>query len=132
MFYSGIDLHKRSSTITTLSAAGEIIDRRRLREVNSEMKRRDLRPMQVRDAEPDGRFDQRIEHRLEIEGRAADDLEDVGGGGLLLERLVELTIARRQLGEQTDILDSNDGLSGECFQQLDLPLREKSGLGSRN
>ena len=32
-------------------------------------------------------FDQRIEHRLQIEGRAADDLEHVGGGGLLLQRL---------------------------------------------
>ena len=27
---------------------------------------------------------QRIEHRLQIEGRAADDLEYVGGCGLLL------------------------------------------------
>ena len=30
-------------------------------------------------------FDQRIEHRLQIECRAADDLEHVGGGGLLLQ-----------------------------------------------
>src|SRR5262249_14425094 len=33
------------------------------------------------------RFDECVEHRLQIEGRAADDLENVGGGGLLLERL---------------------------------------------
>ena len=31
---------------------GDIIDRRRLREVNSEMKRRDLRPVEVREAQP--------------------------------------------------------------------------------
>src|SRR5262249_4561226 len=31
------------------------------------------------------RFNERLQHRLEIEGRAADDLEYVGGGGLLLE-----------------------------------------------
>ena len=31
---------------------GDIVDRRRLREVNSDMKRHDLRPVQVRDAEP--------------------------------------------------------------------------------
>ena len=37
-------------------------------------------------AEPGRRFDQRLEHRLQIEGRAADDLEHVGGGGLLLQR----------------------------------------------
>jgi hypothetical protein len=29
-------------------------------------------------------MDERIEHGLQIEGRAADDLEHVGGGGLLL------------------------------------------------
>ena len=34
------------------------------------------------------RFDQRIEHRLQIERRAADDLEHVGGGRLLLQRFV--------------------------------------------
>jgi hypothetical protein len=32
------------------------------------------------------RFNERLQHRLEIKGRAADDLEDVGGGGLLLQR----------------------------------------------
>ena len=32
------------------------------------------------------RLDQRVEHRLQIECRAANDLEHVGGGGLLLER----------------------------------------------
>ena len=38
-------------------------------------------------AKPGRRFDKRLQHRLEIEGRAADDLEHVGGGGLLLKRL---------------------------------------------
>ena len=32
------------------------------------------------------RLDQRVEHCLKIEGRAADDLEHVGGRGLLLQR----------------------------------------------
>ena len=31
------------------------------------------------------RIRQRVEHRLQIERRAADDLEHVGGGGLLLQ-----------------------------------------------
>jgi hypothetical protein len=34
---------------------------------------------------PGGGLDQRVEHGLQIERRAADDLEHVGGGGLLLE-----------------------------------------------
>ena len=55
--------------------------------------RRRAAPMDVRLvglAKPRRRLDQRIEHRLQIEGRAADDLEHVGGGGLLLQRLAQL------------------------------------------
>ena len=37
-------------------------------------------------------FDERIEYGLQIEGRAADDLEHVGGGGLLLQRLAQLAV----------------------------------------
>ena len=37
-------------------------------------------------AQPPGEFHQRIQHGLKIERRAADDLEYVGGGGLLLQR----------------------------------------------
>src|SRR5436190_24398265 len=36
------------------------------------------------------RFGQRIQHGLEVKGRAADDLEYVGGGGLLLQRFAQL------------------------------------------
>src|SRR5262249_40674132 len=32
------------------------------------------------------RLDESVEHGLQIEGRAADDLEHIGGGGLLLKR----------------------------------------------
>ena len=38
----------------------------------------------VRVAQACSRRDQRIQHRLQVEGRAADDFEHVGGGGLLL------------------------------------------------
>src|SRR6516164_3733548 len=38
----------------------------------------------IRPAQPRCRFHQRIEHRLQIEGRPADHLEHVGRGGLLL------------------------------------------------
>ena len=36
-------------------------------------------------AEAHHRLHQRVEHRLEVDRRAADDLEHVGGGGLLLQ-----------------------------------------------
>ena len=57
-------------------------------------------------AQPGRRFDQRVEHRLQIEGRAADDLEHVGGGGLLLQRFAQLV-------EQAGVLDGDDSLGGE-------------------
>ena len=63
------------------------------------------------------RLDQRIEHRLQIERRAADDLEHVGGRGLLLERFAQLV-------EQPRVLDGDDGLRGEVLDQLDLLVGE--------
>ena len=62
-----------------------------------------------RRAQPRRRLDQRIQHRLQVEGRAADDLEHVGGGGLLLQRFAQLV-------EQPHVLDGDDGLRGEIAQ----------------
>src|SRR5262245_8847028 len=61
------------------------------------------------------RLDERIEHRLQIERRAADDLEHVGSGGLLLQGLAQLV-------EQAGVLDGDDGLRGEGLDQIDLLL----------
>ena len=38
-------------------------------------------------AQPRCGFDEGVQHRLQIEGRATDDLEHLGRGPLLLERL---------------------------------------------
>ena len=67
----------------------------------------------VRIAKAGSRFDQRLKHRPEIERRAADDFEHVGGGGLLLQRFAQLV-------EQPRVLDGDDGLAGEILDQLDL------------
>jgi hypothetical protein len=67
----------------------------------------------VRLAEARCRLGQRIEHRLQIEGRAAYDLEHVGGGGLLLQRFAQLV-------EQARVLNGDDGLRGKVLDQLDL------------
>src|SRR5262245_43931665 len=74
-------------------------------------------------ANPDGRFDQRIKHGLQVEGRPADHLEHVGGGGLLLQRLAQLI-------EQAGVLNGYDRLVGEGFCQLDLLLRKWPHLGA--
>jgi hypothetical protein len=44
----------------------------------------------IRIAKSRDRFDKGLQHSLEIECRAADDLEHVGGGGLLLQRFAQL------------------------------------------
>ena len=54
-------------------------------------------------------------------GRAADHLEHVGGGGLLLQRLAQLV-------EQAGVLDRDDGLGGEVLHQLDLLVGERAHL----
>ena len=43
------------------------------------------------------RFGQRVEHRLEIDRRTANNFEHVGGRGLLLQRLVALPLCMRKL-----------------------------------
>src|SRR3984893_16639873 len=64
-------------------------------------------------AKPRHRFDQCVEHSVQIESRAAEDLEDVGGGGLLLQRFAQLV-------KQSGIFDGDDCLGREALDQLDL------------
>jgi hypothetical protein len=67
---------------------------------------------------------------LQVEGRTADDLEHVGGGGLLLEGLGEIVGAPPQFAKQPGILDGNHGLAGETGDQLYLLVGERSNLGA--
>jgi hypothetical protein len=64
-----------------------------------------------------GVFDDRFEHWLRIEGRAADDVKHFRSGGLLLERFAQLV-------EQAGVLDGDHGLGGEICHQLNLLVRE--------
>src|SRR5262245_20585977 len=72
-------------------------------------------------AQPGGGLDQRVEHGFEIERRAADDLEHIGGGGLLLEGLAEFV-------EQPGVLDRDDGLIREGLDHRELLGGEGSNL----
>src|SRR5262249_48804151 len=67
--------------------------------------------------EPSGGFDQRIEYYLQIERRTVDDLEHVSSSGLLLQGFAQLI-------EQACVLDGDDGLSGEVFDQRNLLVSE--------
>jgi len=70
------------------------------------------------------------EDRLEIGGGAADHLEDITGGRLLLQRLRQLAVALLQLREQAHVLDGDDGLVRERLKQGDLGVSERRDLGA--
>ena len=78
-------------------------------------------------AEPASRFHDRVEDRLDRCRRAADDIEHLAGGSLVLERFLEIARARLHLVEKAHVLDRDHGLVGERLHQLDLVRRE--GLG---
>ena len=76
-------------------------------------------------------LDEGIQHRREIECRAADDLEDLARRGLLLQRLADLGMGVRQrlvlilqLREQPHILNGDDRLVDEGLEQLHVIVRE--------
>ena len=69
-----------------------------------------------------------LEHRLKLAGRTRDDLQHLGGGGLLLQRLGEIIGALAQLVEQPGVLDRDHGLRGEGGDELDLLLGEGLNL----
>src|SRR5262249_6745625 len=79
----------------------------------------------LRIAQPRGGLDEGVEHWLQVEGRAADDLEHVAGRGLVFERFFEVARARLQFAEQPRVLHRDDRLVGEGAHQLDLPLGER-------
>ena len=56
-----------------------------------------------------------VEHRLQLAGRAGDDLQHLAGRGLLLQRFGEIVGALAQLVEQPRVLDGDDGLGGEVL-----------------
>jgi hypothetical protein len=79
----------------------------------------------VRSAEARGAPDHRVEHGLQVRGRAADRPQDLSRRGLLLERLRERVVLGLELVHQALILDTDDGLVREGLQQGDLPGCER-------
>src|SRR5258705_9964600 len=77
-------------------------------------------------AELRGVLDEGIQHRLEIERRTTNHLEDLSGRRLLLERLGQIAIPRLQFSEQPDVLDGDNRLICESLKQANLLLGERS------
>src|SRR5262249_25313137 len=72
-------------------------------------------------AQTNRRFDQCIQNRLQIEGRAANDFKHISSSGLLLQGLPQFV-------EQAGVLDRNDRLGGKILNQLDLLIGERAYL----
>ena len=69
-------------------------------------------------AQPHRLFQHRIEHRRQIAGRGVDDLQHLGGRGLLFQRLA-------LFGHQPRVLDRDHRLIGEGADKFDLPVGER-------
>src|SRR5947208_2005347 len=82
----------------------------------------------VRPQQADGAGQDRVEHGLHIRLRLADDPQDVAGGGLRVQRRRQLAVARLELREQPHVLDRDDGLTSERFEQRDVAVRESTCL----
>src|SRR5262249_61517801 len=67
-----------------------------------------------------------VQYRLQVIGGARDDGEHLGGGSLVLKRLLQLALARLLCLEQSRVFDGDNGLVGEGLKELDLALSERS------
>ncbi len=77
----------------------------------------------ARVAERARRGRQHGQHGIETEGRAADRLQHVGGGGLLPQPFADLRRARLHLVGEPHVLDRDHRLVGQGFYQPDLQDR---------
>ena len=62
-------------------------------------------------------LDDGFEDRLHVRGRAADNAEHFSSRRLMLQGLAQFRVAFLDLFEQSDILDSDDGLRKRTFQE---------------
>jgi len=70
----------------------------------------------TRRKQPCGTRCDRIEDRLHIRCRTADDVQHIGGCNLVFERFLQLAGLRLHLLEQMDVADGDYGLIGEGLQ----------------
>src|SRR6202043_1101503 len=73
-------------------------------------------------------FTEGVEHRLQVEGRAADDLEHVAGRGLVFERFFEIAGALAQFAEQPRILHRDHRLRRKVLKERDLLIGKRPSL----
>src|SRR5262245_793349 len=75
-------------------------------------------------------FDERLKHRLKIEGGSADHLKDLACRSLLFQGFSEIAVTFLQFLEQPHVLNRDDGLIGESFEESDLFFCKRTNLSS--
>src|SRR5215831_17287531 len=73
-----------------------------------------------------GTGDDRVEDRLSVALRLADNAQDLAGGGLLIQSRGQVTVTSLELLEQSDVLDGDDRLVGEGLKQRDVLIGEQA------
>jgi hypothetical protein len=71
----------------------------------------------------------RVEHRLELAGRAGDHAQYLGGRRPLLQRFAQIIGALARLFQQSSVFDRDDGLGSEHLQQILMLLGSGARLG---
>src|SRR5947207_11195917 len=82
--------------------------------------------------EPRGPLGDGVQDRLQVGRRLTDDPQDLGGGGLPLQRFGQLPVPLLQLPEEAGVLDGDDRLIREALQELDLLVGEGPDLQAAN
>src|SRR5207237_3374933 len=80
----------------------------------------------IGNAQPSRSLDYRVEHRLQVESRAADDLQHITRRGLIFERLLEIARALTQFIQEPRVFHCDDRLGCEVLQERDLLVGERS------
>src|SRR5215813_1160557 len=81
--------------------------------------------------QPDGALHDRVEDRLDVGLRLANNAQDFARRGLLVQSRGELTIAGLQFLEQAHVLDGDDGLVSEGLEKPNLDLSKWPGSSVR-
>ncbi len=81
---------------------------------------------------PRGALDDGVEDRLHVRRRAADDAEHLGRCRLMFQRFAQFCVALAELLEQPDVLDGDDRLVGEGFEERDLFIGKRTDFDAAN
>src|SRR5262249_11515091 len=82
----------------------------------------------VNPANPGGALDDRVEDRLNVRRRTADNAEHLGRCRLMLQGFAQFRVALLDLLEQPHVLNRDHCLVGKSFEELNMLLGKRANL----